>query len=94
MYLNIRVDNFDILTKERKEHPPQRYDASSAKAAPGEAVRDEKGEAHPEKATPNGGPHLGLGRLWLKTWSKSAIAGTTWHTHLYVHTREAPHAAG
>ena len=37
------------------------------------------GEARRTNTTPNGGPHLELGRLWLKIWSKTdfSIAQTT-----------------
>ena len=42
----------------------------------------EQGELRPAISAPRGGPHLDLGRLRLKTWSKmdSSIAGTTWRT--------------
>ena len=38
-------------------------------------------------SAPRGGPHLDLGRLRVKTWSKSdfPIAETTWPTYLYIH---------
>ena len=72
--------------KNRKEHPPQGDDASTAEADPGRVGRDEQGEAHRANSTPNGGPHLELGRLRLKTWSESdlSIAETTWSTYPYI----------
>ena len=71
MNIYVLIDNLDILTKKRKEHPPQGDDASTAEAAPGRARRDEQGEAHRANTKPYGGPHLDLGRLRLKTLSKS-----------------------
>ena len=58
----------------------------TAEAAPGRVGRDEQGEARRANTTPNGGPHLELGRLRLETWSKSDFsnAETTWPTHLYI----------
>ena len=55
--------------------------------APGRVGRDEQGEARRANTTLNGGPHLELGRLRLKTWSKSdfSIAETTWTTYLYIY---------
>ena len=44
--------------KNRKEHPPQGDDASTAEADPGRVGRDEQGEAHRANTTPNGAPHL------------------------------------
>ena len=46
---------------------------------PGRVGKGEQGEGRRTKNTPNGGPHLELGRLRLKTWSKSdfSIAQTT-----------------
>ena len=64
---------FDILAKRTKEHPPQGDDASTAKADPGRVGRDEQGEAHRANSTPDVGPHLELGSLRLKTWSKSDL---------------------
>ena len=48
--------------------------------------RRAKGEVRRANTTPNGGPHLELGRLRLKTWSKSnfSIAETAWPTYLYI----------
>ena len=47
--------------------------------------RGEQGEARPAMSALRGGPHLDLGRLRLKTWSKSdfSIAETTGRTYLY-----------
>ena len=60
-----------------------------AEAAPGRIGRDDQGEARRENTTPNGGPHLDLGRLRLKTLCNSdfSIAETTWPTypHTYLH---------
>ena len=84
LYIYVRIDNLDNSTKKRKEYPPQADDASTAEAAPGRFGRDEQGEAHRANTTPNGEPHLELGRLRFKTWSKFdfSIAQTTWPTHL------------
>ena len=60
MNIYVLIDNLDILTKKRKEHPPQGDDASTAEAAPGRVGRDEQCEAHRANTTPNGGPHLEL----------------------------------
>ena len=61
-------------------------DVSTAEAAAGRVERDERGEARRANTSPDGGPPE-LGRLQLKTWSKSdsSIAETTWPTYLYIH---------
>ena len=58
-----------------------------AEAASGRVRRDEQGEARRANTTPNGGPHLELGRLRVKIWSKSdfSIVETTWPTYLRIH---------
>ena len=58
-----------------------------AEATPGIVGRAERGEARRANTTPNGGPHLELGRLRRKTWSKSdlSIAETTGPTYLYTY---------
>ena len=61
-YRYVRIDNLDILTKIRKEHPPQGDDASTAEAALGRVGRDEQREAHRANTIPNGRPHLELVR--------------------------------
>ena len=92
MYLYVLIDAWDVLIKKRKQHPPPGDDASTAEAAPGRVGRDEQGEARRANTTPNGGPHLELGRLRLKTWSKSdfSIAETTWPTYLYTYLQGGP----
>ena len=71
------------LAGRRREHggglSRQSPDASTAEASPGRVRRGEQGEARRANSTPNGGPHLELGRLWLKIWSKTdfSIAQTT-----------------
>ena len=87
MHIYVRVDTITlligirpvILTKKRKQHPSPGDDASTADVAPGRVGRGEQDEARRANETPNGGPHLELGRLWLKTWfqSDSSIAYTT-----------------
>ena len=74
----------DILTETQKQNPLTVDDASTAEAAPKRVERDGQGETRRANTTPNGRPHLELGRLRLKTWSKSdfSIAETTWPTHL------------
>ena len=76
----------EILTEKRKQHPSLGDDASTGGVAPGRVGRNEHGEARRANTTPNGGPHLELERLLLKTWSKSdfSIAETTWPTYLYI----------
>ena len=67
------IDDWERLTPKRKQHPTLGDDASTAEAAPGRVRRDEQGEARRAKNTPNGGPHLELVRLRLKTWYKSDL---------------------
>ena len=80
----------DILRKERKQNPLPRDYASTAEAARGRVERDEQGEARRANTTPNGGPHLELERLRLKTWSKSDFSiAETWPTiciYTYIYT--------
>ena len=73
------------VDKKRKQHPPPGDDASTAVAAPGRVGRDEQVAAR--HTTPNGGPHLELERLRLKTWPKPefSIAETTWPTYIYIY---------
>ena len=86
-YVRVRIESWDILIKNRKQHPSQGDGASTAETTPGRVGRDEQGEARRANTTQNGRPHLELGRLRLETWSKSgfSIAETTWPTHLYIH---------
>ena len=76
-----------MLTKKRKQHPSHGDDTNTAELAPGRVGRDDHGEARRVNTTPNGGPHLELWCLRLKTWSKcdSSVAETTWPTYLYIH---------
>ena len=76
------------MTKKRKQHPAPGDDASTAEATSGRVGREEQDEARRANTTPSGGPHLELGRLRLKTWSKTdfSIAETTGPTYLYIHT--------
>ena len=46
-------------------------DTRTGEAASGRVGRDEHGEARRANTTPNGGPHLELGRLRLKTYPGS-----------------------
>ena len=86
MYIYVRIDGWDILTKARKQNPLPGNDVSTAEAAPSRVDRDEQGEARRANTTPSGGPHLELGRLRLKTLSQSdfSIAETAWSTYLYI----------
>ena len=72
------------MPKKRKKHPPQGDDVSTVYLKGG---RGEQGEARPAISAPSGRPHLDLGRLRLKTWSKSdfSIAETTYPTYLYIY---------
>ena len=81
-YLQVRIERWDVLVKERKQHPSQGDDARTAEGATCRVGRGEQGEALPAINAPRGGPHLDLGRLRLKTWSKFdfSMAGTTWRT--------------
>ena len=85
IYLDTPIHTWDILTKKTKQHPSEGDDESMSEVARGRVDRDEHGEARRANTTPNGGPHLELGHLRLKTCSKSdfSIAETTWPTHLY-----------
>ena len=87
MYLSVRIDNFDILAQTREEHPPQEDAASTADAAPGRVGRDEQGRAHRANTTWSGRVYFELGRLRLKSWSKSdfSIADVPWPTNRYIH---------
>ena len=83
------------VKKRQQQAPPGRV-ASTAEVTPGIVGRGEQGEARTINSTPNGGPHLELGRLRLKTWSKSdfSIAQTT-STYLHMSLyRAAPERAG
>ena len=86
MYLHVLIDAWDILTKKRKQHPSAGDNVSTAEAAPGRVGKDEQGEARRANSTPNGGLHLELIRLRLKTWSKPdfSIAETTWPTSIHT----------
>ena len=69
MYLlYVQLDCWDMLTKKRKQHPPPGDGTSTAEATPSRVGKDEQGEARRANTTRNGGPHLELGRLRLKTW--------------------------
>ena len=59
------------MKKKRKQHPPQGDDANTVPAATCRVERGEQGEARPAINVPRSGPRLDLGRLRLKTWSKS-----------------------
>ena len=74
------------MTKKRKKHPSHGDDASTVEAGTCRVGRG-RGEARPAIITPRGGPHLDLGRLGLKTCSKSdfSIAETTGSTCLYTY---------
>ena len=82
MYLYVRIDICEKMTKARKQHPPEGDDASTVYAATYRVGRGEQGDARPAISALRGGPHLDQGRLRRKTWSKSdfSIAGTTWAT--------------
>ena len=87
-YVSIRTNKrLGHFNKERKQHPPPGDDASTAGAAPGRVGRDEHGEVRQANTILNGASHLELGRLRLKSWSKSdfSIAETAWPTYLYMY---------
>ena len=87
MYLSVRIYNLDILAQNREERPPQKDAASTAQAAPGRVGRDEQGREHRANTTWKGGAYFELGRLRVKSWSKSdfSIADAPWPTNLYIH---------
>ena len=69
-------------------------DASKAEAAPGRVGRGEQGETKRANSAPNGGPHLGLGRLRLKTWGLNLTSrllrrqvNTSISAHVFVYTK-------
>ena len=88
MYLYLRRDVWK-KNDQRNENRTRRWETTRARPRP---PRAESGETsnfrHDEQRphTPNGGPHLELGRLRLKARSKSdfstSIAETTWPTYL------------
>ena len=80
------------VKKRQQQAPPGRV-ASTAEVTPGIVGRGEQGEARTINSTPNGGPHLELGRLRLKTWCKIdfSIAHTTsQHCRTCVHYLKQP----
>ena len=88
----IRLGVWVKMTKTRKKHPLQGDDASTVSASTYRVGKGEQGEARPAISAPRGGPHLDLGRLRLKTCSKSdfSIAETTAPTylHIYISSRQ------
>ena len=85
MYLYIRIDAW--ILRRKNENRTRRRKTMRAWPRPPPAVkRDEQGGARRTSTTPNGGPHLELWRLRLKTWSKSdfSSAKTTWPTYLHI----------
>ena len=71
-----------ISTKKKQEqnNSARRQETTRAQPRPPPAEAGEASkEARRANSTPNGGPHLELGRLRLKTWAKSGfpIAQTT-----------------
>ena len=89
MYLYVRIGAWDILIKKQKQHPSAGNNASTAEAAPGGVGRGQQGEARRAETIRNGVPHLELGRLRLKTRSKSDFSiAETWPTYLYMYKRK------
>ena len=80
---NIHLGYFDQTRKQQRS--PGDY-ASTDETAPGRVGKYRQGEARRANTTPNGAPHLEVGHLRLKTWSKSdfPIAETTSPTYLYI----------
>ena len=89
LYLCVRIDNLIVWPKNRSERPPRGDAASTAEADPGRVGRGEQNEARPAISVPRDGPHLELGRIRLKAWSKSdfSTAGKIWRTIscMYLH---------
>ena len=89
MYLYVRKDTRDrnkTFVQKEKQHPSPGDDVSMAEAASGRVRRDEQGEARRANTTPNGGPHLELGRLRVKIWSKSDFSIVETHgQHIYAY---------
>ena len=90
-YVSIRT-NRTLGDKKQKQHPSQGDDAGTTEGATRRVVRGEQGETRPAISAPRGGPHLDLGHLRLKTWSKSdfSTAGTTWRTLSPIYLRIHP----
>ena len=69
-HLSIRTnEHIGYFGPKTKTAPPVGRRGKHGRGRP--RKRDEQGEAHRAEPTPNGGPHLELGRLRLKTWSIS-----------------------
>ena len=85
MYLSVRIDNLDILAQTREEHPLQEDAARMTEVAPGGVGIDEQGRAHRANTTWSG-LYFELGRLRLKSWSKSdfSIADAPRPTNLCI----------
>ena len=78
MYLYVRIDNeieTMILKQKRKQHALPGDDASTAVG---------RGEVQRANSTPNGGPHLELARIRLKTWGKSDFLDCPHNTSLII----------
>ena len=84
MHLYVRIDLWIILKSKRKQQPPPGDDASMVEAAPVRVWRDEQGEARRANTAQNGGAHLEVGCLRLKTWSKSDFSIAETGQHLYT----------
>ena len=85
MYLYVRLNAWDISTKKKDENSSHLRETTQApaEAAPGRVERDGQAEARRANTTQNGEPHLELGRLRLKTLSKSDLSiAETWPKYL------------
>ena len=86
VFSSTNTTRFGKIEKNRKQHPPQRDDASTVSAGTCRVGRGEQGAARPAISAPRGEPHIDLGRLRLKTLSKSDFwIAETWPTYLYIY---------
>ena len=95
--LYVRIDAWIFWPKKNENRTRCREPTLARRRPPPDRVgRDEQGEARRANTTQNGGPHLELGRLRLKTKSKSDFSiAETWPTYLctylYAPVQQAAH---
>ena len=77
LYASIRTNiKFGYSYQKTKKEPPEEDSREHGRGRPRQAGETSNARSY---TTPNGVPRLVLGRLWLKTWSKSdlSVAETT-----------------
>ena len=82
MDLYVRIDVWEKMTKRRNSTHRRETGCENGLGRYLQGREGRVSEARPAISAPRGGPHLDLGRVRLKTWSKSdsSIAGMTWPT--------------